>query len=944
MNNLQFLKSLILISVLLLPSTIILSEEPIKWTDDSFEDFVNGHLDASGQNLYVSHEGSIRNIHRFDLNHDSYLDLIFNSTHDTFTYIPATLALVDNRRKINQFKLSVEGSLQVALDDLNKDGYLDAIFCPNNSGLQTPRRFVTILWGGKDGWSNNRSNGQLPVYGASDVTTADLNQDGWPDIVTLNKTAWLPGQPKGNILRIFWGSESGFLLNENTDFGITQAIDIIGQDFDGDGHAELAILTGTGTIYVVYSISPSFTSETFKHQKIALPNKDGLCLTSLDANIDGHMDLLIGTNHGRLYLITGKSNSTWNRAKVVPAPNASQIASGYLNNDQYPDIALTNFSSTQAKGGEAAGVGQIQNDSINILWGSSSGYNPINAISLPIPFAKASAIGDIDGDGNGDLAVAVHQNSKQFETNSLIFLGNKDGKLKRQSTGIQTFGANHTVIVPPTTSLPGRVIFCNSLGGTVGEEVPLYVYWGSPKGFSPENRWDIPFRSGYEASAADINIDGYVDLITLNSQHAGDLAINDPTAGANIFWGSKIGFNIEKNRTILKERNLGSSNVADLNRDGFLDLVLGAFEDKQGKASLVIYYGSAAGFEMHNRKLMSFEQRTIGSLVADFNRDQWLDIAFVSPRKNRLTILWGSKQGFDLKHKSNIKTPFPISLESADFNQDGFLDIVVGSYMDTNDHHHDTGLTIYWGSINGFRSFDSQWLPGFTPIGLVVADFDKDGYLDLFSPHYLADLTRESLPSYLYWGSPNGFSPRNRSILITDSAHDGMAGDFNKDGKLDLAVSCHTLDGNHNTVSKVFYNHGNRFKNSTVVELPTIGTHWMWIQDVGHIYDRKWEQAYDSSIFKWNKPASEGILTFQATLLKDTSVIFEVRSSKKNHNLSKKVWKPIKNGVFKLKSDDRQLQYRAKLISKNGDLYPVLDQVTIQLKTTMTKRRSTNEN
>ena len=123
MNNLQFLKSLILISVLLLPSTIILSEETIKWTDDSFEDFVNGHLDASGQNLYVSHEGSIRNIHRFDLNHDSYLDLIFNSTHDTFTYIPATLALVDNSRKINQFKLSVEGSLQVALDDLNKDGY-----------------------------------------------------------------------------------------------------------------------------------------------------------------------------------------------------------------------------------------------------------------------------------------------------------------------------------------------------------------------------------------------------------------------------------------------------------------------------------------------------------------------------------------------------------------------------------------------------------------------------------------------------------------------------------------------------------------------------------------------------------------------------------------------------------------------------------------------------
>ena len=44
------------------------------------------------------------------------------------------------------------------------------------------------------------------------------------------------------------------------------------------------------------------------------------------------------------------------------------------------------------------------------------------------------------------------------------------------------------------------------------------------------------------------------------------------------------------------ERNLGSSNVADLNRDGYLDLVLGAFEAKKGKNFLVIRYGSKDGF------------------------------------------------------------------------------------------------------------------------------------------------------------------------------------------------------------------------------------------------------------------------------------------------------------------------------------------------------------
>ena len=69
----------------------------------------------------------------------------------------------------------------------------------------------------------------------------------------------------------------------------------------------------------------------------------------------------------------------------------------------------------------------------------------------------------------------------------------------------------------------------------------------------------------------------------MNSQHAGDAAESDPTAGANIFWGGAGGFDLERRRTVLQERNLGSSNVADLNRDGYLDLVLGAFEAKEAR-------------------------------------------------------------------------------------------------------------------------------------------------------------------------------------------------------------------------------------------------------------------------------------------------------------------------------------------------------------------------
>ena len=71
------------------------AEEPASsFTDDTFEDFAAGTLDAGGQNLYVSRDGKVRTINRFDLNDDGHLDLLFNCTHDTYQMLPATAGIV----------------------------------------------------------------------------------------------------------------------------------------------------------------------------------------------------------------------------------------------------------------------------------------------------------------------------------------------------------------------------------------------------------------------------------------------------------------------------------------------------------------------------------------------------------------------------------------------------------------------------------------------------------------------------------------------------------------------------------------------------------------------------------------------------------------------------------------------------------------------------------
>ena len=730
-------------------------------------------------------------------------------------------------------------------------------------------------------------------------------------------------------MRIFWGSERGYLLSRFRDLGIPGALALEAADFDADGARDLAILLDGGRVRILWA-TPSGQTR-LEETELRLPGKEATCLAAADYNRDGQPDLLVGSRSASVYLVAGGKKRTWGRPRSTPAFEASHIGVGDLNGDGWADLLLTRLSLALAGGGEIVGAGQDTEGFVRVLWGDAQGFSRSRALELSIPNASASAVGDLDADGHADLAVAIYQGALHFRSQSRVYFGTGDGKLEKEPIRIGTEGTSDVTIVPPEPNLPARVVFCNSRGGTLQEKVPLYVYWGQAGGFDPANCWEIPFQSGYEASAADLNADGYPDLVTLNSGHAGE-EVADPTMGANIFWGSPQGFDQENRRTVLSEFNLGSSNVADLDRDGFLDLVLGAFDRADRSAQLVIYYGSEKGVDSGRKISIPSEGRSTGALIADFNQDRWLDIAVSSTSLDRVRIFWNGPDGFREGEQSRLDVPYPIALESADFNRDGYLDLVVGSYYDPVTHHHDTGSLIFWGGQNGFRYWDSQWLPGFTPVGLAAADFDGDGFLDLFSPHYHAELTRESLPNYLYWGGPEGFTTRGRTSLICNSAHDAMAGDFNQDGRLDLAVSCHTSDGDHRSVSRVFYNDGRRFADPDITELPTIGPHWMYVQDVGHIYHRRWEQTYESSVFAWQEESQGGQLQVRAEVPGQSGLSFEVRSAGDGDKLSRAQWRRLQSESFSLQPKDRVLQYRATFRSDNGDRYPRLDRVEITLK------------
>src|SRR3569832_531882 len=75
----------------LVPLAVIGATAGHEWHDTGRAAIVAGHLGNSGQNLYVNARGEIQIIRRFDVDENGWLDLIFNSTHDTWNALPAVL-------------------------------------------------------------------------------------------------------------------------------------------------------------------------------------------------------------------------------------------------------------------------------------------------------------------------------------------------------------------------------------------------------------------------------------------------------------------------------------------------------------------------------------------------------------------------------------------------------------------------------------------------------------------------------------------------------------------------------------------------------------------------------------------------------------------------------------------------------------------------------------
>src|SRR5215472_8631876 len=226
-----------------------------------FEDFRKGKLGNSGANLYVSQNGRVEVINKWDLNGDGYPDLLMSNDHDVYEAVDAfiywggpkgyTSLLPDLWKEMplaqvlfdltdrpgNITRLPAFGGGKSAIADLNRDGYLDIVFCNyihNYPGVRT----AYIYWGGTNGYTIFHRT-ELPTNWADGVAAADLNGDGYPDLVFAN-LGTEPGNedfspPTTNASFIYWGSATGFSPNRRTSLATRGARDVTVADLNKDG-------------------------------------------------------------------------------------------------------------------------------------------------------------------------------------------------------------------------------------------------------------------------------------------------------------------------------------------------------------------------------------------------------------------------------------------------------------------------------------------------------------------------------------------------------------------------------------------------------------------------------------------------------------------------------------------------------------------------------------
>ncbi len=703
-----------------------------------------------------------------DLNNDGQVDII-SIGYDSIDGHPNHLYYFENNSGVFLDPVQIgntplEKNIQLKKADINNDGFSDVIYLDKTAGA------VSVY--------QNLQNGSLsaPIQIISQfpeidvVEFADIDNDNQIDIVLsslfTDEIVWFKNQGMfafGNAQTIVALNPGNYTIR----FTLT--------DYDSDGDKDLFYISQM-TQQLMFTInlgSAVFDSPAVIDFYISLSNSYAPILNHMDINQDGTDDLVVN-------MLASDDNILWYEfvsGIISPRHELSPIGMSTLyhplftiyedlNGDGYNELILADWNDIKYFPNNAGTISS----------------NPVTLISNLPSYITNISIRDYNSDNNPDIVVNDANTGIQCYSNNTNF----------------SFGLVQTL--SPEIIRPDYVISSDLDSDGLTDIVFLKnssreLNWmknlGNDNFGPPQVFFTVPIAPLYltpdvkEFQLADLDNDGIHDLVTLKGIGSSGYIEYFKGTG-NMVFAASTGISATSLDVL-------SFRIADLENDNDLDIIYYSYYDNQ----VGFYENLGAGAFSAAQIIDNTCDNPYVITVSDLDNDSDLDVISVSVGDNKMKAHINTGNNM-------FATPVVISSQlsansyqifSEDADTDGLSDIILST-------HGGNKVSWFKNTGNGTFSGENIITTGMNLPNIQPFDYDDDG-----DPDILCKSSFDPKGTYLLENLGNGnflpMGPKIMNILFADATFN----DFDNDGDLDIVSSAE---------NRLFYSEN--LHNKTVIE------------------------------------------------------------------------------------------------------------------------------
>lgn len=624
-----------------------------------------------------------------DLNGDGYPDAIFGTSAPNQVWINDGSGSLSFNQAIGN-----AGMRRIALGDFDGDGDLDA-FAANDVSSR--------VW--RNNGSGSLSSWQTLALSGLDATIGDLDGDGDLDVL-LGRS--------GSQSEVLINNGSGILSSGGTVLGAFYTPQIELADMDGDG--DLDGVTASGKIYFnqnffnLASANPAFNSHTAPlNTDLTFQFSDSVDTATVDSSkvlVYGNMT---GKRHG--VLTTVGSTVTFN-------PDAPFFPGEKI------EIVLDSTIS-----GPLLDLGKDVHGQFRAMAAPAPGTMVLDSPILGNQHGDHVAFGDLDQDGDLDAFVSKYgppnevwlNNGKGHFVNTLQSLGNSNTRRTRLGD-LDGDGDLDAFSVNFNTS-PNKVWINDGTG--------VFAFEGT----------NIGNASSVDAGLADLDDDGDLDAYVANFS-SDQVWTNDGLGGFSAILPG------------ISNGNASGVALGDLDQDGDIDAYVGL----SGTVPDQVWKNDGTGnFINTNQSIGNFYTEGVG--MGDFNGDGHLDV--FAPNRNGSDRIWINDGAGFFTTGSTVGGNLPsYDIALGDVDGDGDLDAIsVARDGFANKLYLNNGGGSFADSGEDLGLSDSR--------GVAIGDLDGDGDLDAFITN------RNNEPNFVYFNQVglDSISPPAGANSVAPNTH-----------------------------------------------------------------------------------------------------------------------------------------------------------------------------